>query len=67
MMEDYNKEKQKRGNCIDATHVCGFWRHYQHEKFKNKRGKVEWIKPFYRGKDKEIYSKLVKITSHKNK
>ena len=61
--EAYNNEKQKHGNQLDATHVAGFWRHYVSERYTKMRGKVEWLKPFYRGKDRELMSKVVKVIS----
>jgi hypothetical protein len=63
--EQYNKDKKTHGGLIDATHVSGHWRHYKSERYTIKQGSVEWIKPFYKGKDRELYSKAIKIISKK--
>lgn len=46
---DFNEEIE-RGDIKHRFLVRGFWRHYRDEKYKEKQGTKQWIKPFWKGK-----------------
>lgn len=61
-VDAYNTEKKRHyKTSMEACIVRGHYRHLQSERYKAKRGETIWIPPFYKGMDKELYSRIVKI------
>ena len=61
-VDAYNTEKKRHYKMsMEACIVRGHYRHLQSERYKAKRGETIWIPPFYKGMDKELYSRIVKI------
>lgn len=61
-VDEYNRERRKYDkHSLEAVIVRGHWRHLESKRYKAKRGQAIWIPPFFKGKDRELYSRIVKV------
>lgn len=61
-VDNYNRERRKYDkHNLGAVIVRGHWRLYKHPKYKNMQGKTQWIAPFIKGTNKELYRRIVNI------
>jgi hypothetical protein len=62
---EYNKAKLRHHNNYNTYGwvVRGHWRHFNSDRFRQKKGKMVWIPPYVKGMGKELYQKVIKLTA----
>jgi len=63
-VQQYNTQRRKYSENIDAVEVSGHYRHFYSERYRQElRDKAQgiWIMPYIRGADKELYQRIIKL------